>query len=388
MEDFFMITRKRIVATLLFPLFGMMFLTGQTAIPADSAFLYTAYTKISVSPGESIEFPIEAINNSKEIQIGDITIEGLPRGWNYSLKAGTWKIGQLSVIGGERKSFSLQIDIPLKVNKGSYRFRVMAGAFTPLPLSVIVSEQGTFKTEFTSDQANMQGHASSLFTFNANLKNRTSDKQSYALIAEPARGWNVTFKSNYQPVTSVSVEPNATQAITIEVKAPESVEAGKYRIPVTASTSTTSAFQVLEVVITGTYNMELTTPTGLLSTSITAGDTKRVEMAVNNTGSSELTEINFTATAPVNWEVTFDPKKVEKLQPGATVPVFAIIKADKKAITGDYATTIEAKTPEVSSKISFRISVETPLLWGWVGVLIIIAALGSVYYLFRKYGRR
>jgi uncharacterized membrane protein len=49
---------------------------------------------------------------------------------------------------------------------------------------------------------------------------------------------------------------------------------------------------------------------------------------------------------------------------------------------------MECKTPEVSSKISFRISVETPLLWGWVGVLIILAALGSVWYLFRKYGRR
>jgi uncharacterized membrane protein len=134
--------------------------------------------------------------------------------------------------------------------------------------------------------------------------------------------------------------------------------------------------------------MELTTPTGLLSTSITAGDMKRVELVVNNTGSSELTEINFTSAAPVNWEVTFDPKKVDKLQPGKTALVLAIIKADKKAIAGDYATSIEAKTPEASSKISFRISVETPLLWGWIGVLIIVAAFGSVYYLFRKYGRR
>jgi uncharacterized membrane protein len=32
--------------------------------------------------------------------------------------------------------------------------------------------------------------------------------------------------------------------------------------------------------------------------------------------------------------------------------------------------------------------VKTPMLWGWVGVLIIFIALGSVYYLFRKFGRR
>jgi uncharacterized membrane protein len=28
------------------------------------------------------------------------------------------------------------------------------------------------------------------------------------------------------------------------------------------------------------------------------------------------------------------------------------------------------------------------MLWGWIGVLIIIFALGIVYFLFRKYGRR
>ena len=134
--------------------------------------------------------------------------------------------------------------------------------------------------------------------------------------------------------------------------------------------------------------MELSTPTGLLSTDITAGDTKRVELVVNNTGSAVLSDISFEFSAPLNWDVTFDPKNIEVLQPGKTDRVYATIKADKKAIPGDYVTNIDAKTPEVSSRAAFRISVETPILWGWIGILIILAALGSVYYLFRKYGRR
>jgi uncharacterized membrane protein len=234
----------------------------------------------------------------------------------------------------------------------------------------------------------MQGNANSSFTFNTDLKNRTPDKQLYALMAEAPRGWNVSFKSSYQPLTSINIEANVSQPIIIDIKPPDRIEAGTYKIPVIAATNTTSATLVLEVVITGSYNIELTTPTGLLSTSITAGDMKRVELQINNTGSSELTDINLTFSAPLNWDVTFDPKKVDKLQPGKVAQVFATIKADRKAIAGDYVTTIESKTPEVSSKISFRISVETPMLWGWVGVLIIIVALGSVYYLFRKYGRR
>ncbi|MCK9641411.1 MAG: NEW3 domain-containing protein [Prolixibacteraceae bacterium] len=354
----------------------------------ESVILYTPYTKISVPPGESIDYAIEVINNGKEMQNVGLSVSGMPRDWSYSLKSGGWTIGQLSVLPGDRKSLSLKVNVPLKVNKGIYKFKLEAGGTAVLPLIINVSEQGTFKTEFSCGQTNMQGIATSTFTFNANLKNQTADKQQYAFVAEVPRGWNVTFKSNYQPVTSVVTEPNSTQAITIEIKAPERVEAGKYKIPVSASTSNSSADLALEVVITGSYNMELTTPTGMVSSRITAGETKQIELMITNTGSSELTDIKPEYTAPANWSVTFDPKKVDKLPSGGSTRVYATVKADKKAIPGDYMLNMECKTPEVSSKISFRISVETPLLWGWVGVLIILAALGSVWYLFRKYGRR
>lgn len=93
-------------------------------------------------------------------------------------------------------------------------------------------------------------------------------------------------------------------------------------------------------------------------------------------------------TAPENWDVTFDPKQIDALPARKTADVFATIKADKDAIAGDYVTNITAKTTETSSKAQFRVSVRTSFLWGWVGILIILLALGSVYYLFRKYGRR
>jgi uncharacterized membrane protein len=383
-----MSTCTKWLSLFLFPLLGIMSTVNHAALAANSVTLYTPYTKISVPPGESIDYTIDVINNSSELQNVEISLAGMPKGWNYILKSGGWNIGQLSILPGEKKSLSLKVEVPLKVNKGTYRFKVMAGGFYSLPLVVIVSEQGTFETEFTTGQPNMEGHASSSFTFKADLKNRTADKQLYALKANAGRGWNVTFKANYKQVTSVSIDANSAEDITIDIDPPDKIEAGTYKIPVIAATSTTSASLELEVVITGSYEMELTTPGGLLSTSVTAGDEKRVELLIKNTGSSELTDISLSYSAPVNWNVTFDPKKVDNLEPGKDVRVLATIKADKKAIAGDYVTNLEARTPEVSSKAAFRISVKTPMLWGWIGVLIIIGALGSVYYLFRKYGRR
>jgi uncharacterized membrane protein len=367
---------------------GISSLTAYGNPVADSVILYTPFTKISVPPGQSVDYQIELINKTPEIIFADLSLRGLPSAWNYSLKSGGYNIQQVSVLPGERKSVSLSIIVPLKVNKGSYPFRLVAGKLSELPLTIVVSQQGTFKTEFTTDQANIQGNTTSVFTYQAMLRNSTGEKQLYAIMADALPGWNVTFRYNGQQVTAVEVNENGSASINIEIDPPDIIEAGTYRVPIHASTNSSSGDLLLEVVIKGSFAMELTTPTGLLSAGITAGDQKRLELVVRNTGSSEHKGIQLTASNPVNWEVTFDPKKIDLIQPGKTAQVFATVKAAKNAIAGDYVINIEARTPETSSKAQFRISVKTSMLWGWVGILIIGVALGSVYYLFRKYGRR
>lgn len=367
---------------------SLLILNGYTAVVSDSVLLYTAYRKISVTPGTSIDYPIDLINNSKEVINVDMSLSGLPASWTYSMKVGAYDIRQLSVLPGEKKSISLKVDVPMKVNKGNYRFQLSAGEIATLPMVINISEQGNYTTEFTTDQANMEGNATSTFTYTASLRNRTPEKMQYAFMADPPAGWSVIFRHSYKQVTSAEINANSKADIQIEIDPPDMAEAGKYRVPVRAVSSASTEQLVLEVVITGTFGIELTTPSGLLSTSLIAGKKKNVEMVVKNTGSSELKNIELSAAHPVNWTVTFDPKKIDKLEAGKNATVIATIEASKKAIAGDYVTTMEARAPEVNSKAVFRITVKTSMVWGWVGILIIALALGSVYYLFRKYGRR
>ena len=373
----------------LITLFSLMLpFPGYGITKADSLILYTPCTKISVPPGQSVDYLVDLINDTKEVITTNLALRGLPQSWNYSLKYGAYNIQQLSVLPGEKKSISLTIMVPYKVNKGSYSFRLAAGKIFDLPLTIVVSEQGTFKTEFSTTQANMQGNTTSVFTYQALLKNITGEKQLYTLKGDAPVGWNLTFKYNGQQVTSVEVNENNSVSINIEIDPPDMIAAGTYKIPIQAATGSSTADLVLEAVIKGSYAMDLTTPTGLLSTSIIEGDQKRLELLVRNTGTSDLKNVQFTAANPVNWEVTFDPKKIDLIQPGKSAHVFAIVKAARNAIAGDYVTNIEARTPEVIAKAQFRISVKTSMLWGWLGVLIIAISVGSVYYLFRKYGRR
>ncbi len=372
----------------IFLLTGFVFLSVNSVSAADGVTLYTPYTKISVPPGESVDYTIDVFNNSDATKNVEVSLSGLPKSWDYELKSGGWNIKQLSILPGEKKSLTLKIEVPFIVNKGNYQFRIIAKNHDALTLVVNISEQGTYKTEFTCDQANMEGHTKSSFTFNTKLKNRTGNKQLYSLRANSPRGWTATFKVNYKQATSVEIDADNSKDITIEIKPPQIIPAGTYKIPVGAVTTTTSAGLELEVVITGFYDMELTTPNGLLSTNITAGNDKRVELLLRNTGSAELRDIKLTVSKPKNWDVIFNPDTVSRLGAGESTTVYAIIEAAGKAIPGDYVTNITAQTPEASSSVAFRISVKTPILWGWLGLVIIIGVIVSVYYFFRKYGRR
>ena len=349
--------------------------------------LYSPYTKIVVSPGASINYSVDLINNGHEIRTENIALGGLPSSWKYDIKSGGWNIEQMAVLPDEKKNFTLTVNVPLKINKGSYKFHLSAGE-ARLPLTIVVSKQGTYQSEFTTDQPNMQGNSKSNFTFSTTLRNQTADRQLYALMADAPRGWNVVFKPNYKQATSAQVDANDSQNISVEVTPAANAEAGTYKIPVRAVTNSTSAELTLEVAITGTFQMEVTTPKGLLSADITAGDTRRIDLEVVNTGSSELKDIQLSSRKPAGWELSFEPSKIASLKAGAAANVTAELKASPKALPGDYVVVMDAKTPEVTADAQFRISVKTPLFWGWVGVLVILAAVGGVYCLFRKYGRR
>lgn len=369
-------------------LLGNLSMDAASPATGPGVVLYTPYTRISVPPGQSIDYTVDVINNTNAVKNVAVSLHGIPKGWSYDLKSGGWTVSELSVLPDEKKTISLKVAVPFKVKKGTYRFSVVAAGLGTLPLTVIVSEEGTFKTEFAAKQPNLEGNAKTSFTFSADLRNQTAEKQVYAFRSSAPRGWNVSFKTSGRQVSAAQVEPNQTENVTIEVDPPDAIAAGSYKIPISATSSGTSANLELEVVITGSYAMELTTPTGLISTSVTAGSEKRLQLIVKNNGSADLNNIKLSASAPVDWEVTFTPKEIQKLEPGNVAEVTAVIKANDKAIAGDYMTNLQAKVPEVSSTAALRVSVKTPMLYGWLGLMIIGGAASSVFYLFRKYGRR
>ncbi len=243
-------------------------------------------------------------------------------------------------------------------------------------------------SNLTARLINLEATSKETFRFSATLHNAASRPVVYNFSAGVPEGWNLVFRVDGMQVTSFRADSGKTQELSIEMTPAPDTKPGKYTVPVKAASDLETLELNLEAVVKGSYGLELTTPSGLLSDDITEGSQKKIHLTVRNTGTLPLDGIDLSAQAPPKWDATFEPQKIERLDPGKTIEVVANLKVPDKTIAGDYVTTFSARNNSTTSSAVFRMTVTTSWLAGWIGVLIILAAIGVIYTLIKKYGRR
>lgn len=359
--------------------------------------LYTPYISRSATPGEDISYSISVINQSNKIENVSFSFQGMPGSWDPRLSSSSNTIQRVAVkpkklAKNHSKTVTLHLSIPLKISKGIHRFIIRAetdnGDSYELPVEVNIMESGTLSTSMKVQQANMQGYAGDDFNYHFVLYNKTAQDQTYALMSNPPPGWVARFRVSGNYATSVRLGSNSNKTIYVKVTAPKNAESDTYNIPIRASAGNSHAQDTLQTVIKGKYKLNLTTPTGRLSTEITAGSKTKLKLKLVNTGSLPLHNIKLSSTKPADWDVSFKKKKVNRLKPGETMFVDATIKASDKAIAGDYQLQIDANTNNSSSSAKFRVTVGKSLLWGGISIAIIVVVIGGIFMMVRTYGRR
>lgn len=241
---------------------------------------------------------------------------------------------------------------------------------------------------FTARLVSLESTTDKPFRYSASLHNGSGESRIFDLVALAPEGWISTFKVQGSEVPSVRIDSAQTQEISLELSPSPTVKPGKYTIPVVAVSPGDTLRLELNAVVKGNYDVELTTPTGRLSDDVTEGTSKVIQLTVVNTGSLPLDGLQLSAEAPLKWTATFEPSKLERLEPGKTQDVKATLTVPDKTIAGDYVTKFTVRNNSAKADATFRMTVTTSLLSGWIGILIILLALGIVYYLIRKYGRR
>ena len=389
-------TKNCIVSVVLVIAFLVSFLSFPC--PAETAggiVLSTSFPGIAASAGENITFPLKLANNSSVKQLVNLAVVSKPDKWNTTLKGNNRIIHQALVEANSQTGFDLLVIIPPEAEPGEYSLTVAAqnengATLDNLRLKIKISDNEVSNDQLKANYLELQGPSDATFTFKINLSNNGNNEQLYSLGAQVEEGWQVSFKPSYedQQVASITVKPGETKSLDVKVTPPVNVQAGEYVIPIQAASNVSRITENLKVIITGTYKLEFSTPSGKLNTDIVAGRDKKVTMQVKNSGSAVLNNISFSAATPIDWTVSFEPKNIDSLKPGETRQVTATITAADKAIVGDYIVSMVAATPVVKSSADMRVTVKTSTLWGIVGFLIIVAVLYFIYQAFRKYGRR
>ena len=366
-----------------------------SASAANGLEMSTAYPGMHVNAGDSLSFALDFDSTLTTGESVALSVASIPDGWSGKFLGSSNEIDQVYVRTGENTgSATFELEVPDDAAEGTYTISLQAtsesGAADTLNLSLFVTEEETGASSFTAQYPEQEGSSSTSFSFSTTLVNNSLSEQTYSLTSNAPSGWSVTFQPSgaSTQVASLTVEPQQSQTITVTVTPPATVEAGEYDISCSAISASDTLTTDLSVTINDSYSVDLSTASGLLSADAQVNKETALTLTLTNNSNVDLQNLNLTSSAPDGWTVTFSESTVELLEAGSTKEVTAYVTPSSEALSGDYVVTITAQNSEATDTAEFRISVQTSTVWGIVGVVLILAVVGCLVWMFRKYGRR
>ena len=218
----------------------------------------------------------------------------------------------------------------------------------------------------------------------------------FDLVVTVPKDW-LTFISPVYPkdkkIASIRLQPGFAVGEKINIQTAPAYwlkpEPGDYKITLEATSGELKGSIELTAVVTARYALILVPVTQRYDTKATAGKDNYFSIEVQNSGSAAIDDIKLSSNKPEDWAIKFSPDKVDTLPAGDFQTLDVNIKPPPKAIAGDYLITLIASGNKASAEnISIRVTVETPTVWGWVGVIIVIAVIAGLVFTFRRFSRR
>ena len=200
-------------------------------------------------------------------------------------------------------------------------------------------------------------------TIDLSLRNyRLPPQQLVLSVPEAAAGWKATILGGGQPIGSAIVNPDREERLQLRLEPAARAEPGEFRFVVEARGGASD----LKLPITLTVGKEL--PAKLrLSTSLpalrgTATSSFKFTVTVANDSGRNAT-IDFSATAPKNFQVTFSEafgsQQIGSLpiEAGKTKDIDAAVALPRETPAGDYRIVLHAKSEAAAAELPLGITV-------------------------------
>ncbi len=357
--------------------------------------LTTSFPSIVVDKTKNVFFSIDVTNKGQVGRSVSVAVTDAPKGWDPVLKSSGFIVRELYVPAGKAQSIDFQAKPPADVKAQDYAFLLKAtsdgGEQSLLKLTVGVQDQiAKTGVSLVTQYPSLRGPAKNKYEFKVDLKNEGDDETAFNLASTAPDGWEVSFQPSYEQkqISTLRVKAGETSGVNVQITPPQRAEAGEYPVSVTASAGNDRATANLNVVLTGSYEMSVSTSSGRLNAQVEAGGSTTTAIIVGNAGSAELKDITFSSSKPDGWTITFNPDKLDSLPVATTREVNVTLKPSNKAIAGDYVVSLTTSNAQTSDRKDFRVTVDTPTTWGLVSVLIVVVVVGGLMGLFWQMSRR
>jgi len=356
------------------------------------------YPGIEVAQGQSVSINLLFHNGGKSMEYVQVWVSSKPAGWRTRLKTDQYTVTGLTVPVGEDKSIIFEAEPDKSVRPGVYEFLIEAKTRDeqfhmkqPLTIKVREAEKGAVKgLKLSTSYPILQAPSNMKFEFSIEVENKMGKDAIVNLSAQAPEGWEINIKPSYEPktISSLKIRANDSQTISLEVTPIKDARAGEYPVIFRAQSEDARAEIRLTCILTGKYEIEAGTPTGLLSLEVNQGKKATVSILVKNTGTATLKNVKFTAYKPENWKVEFHPESIPVLEPREVKQVEATITPYEEALVGDYSVNLVVDGDKAVKNLEFRVSVKASTTWGWIGLGLIILVIIGLMLMFRWIGRR
>ncbi|MEE9418493.1 MAG: NEW3 domain-containing protein [Desulfatiglandaceae bacterium] len=357
------------------------------------------YTGIVVSEEEGVNIDLIVTNQGRRDENIDIAVTSIPDGWKAWIKTYSFGVTGVHVESDKSKNLTLRAQPGETVGPGKYTIGIrgqtqdkkfVSTSQVTIEVKKKKEEKRPEGIKITTSYPVLQGPTGAKFEFSLEVENRLDKDTIFNLISKGPENWEINFKPAYEQkfISSLRLKADQSQTMAVEVKPYPFAKPGTYPISVKISSADAEGEAVLKVVLTGTYNLEAGTATGLLSLNALRGNKANLSIYVQNTGSAPLNNLHFISFKPENWEVEFNPEKIDTLAPEQLKQVEVSITPTDQALVGDYSVGLRAEGGRVSKTIELRVTVNASSAWGWIGIGIIVFVMAGLVFLFIRLGRR
>jgi uncharacterized membrane protein len=383
-------------------LFSLVLLVVATAMPAGAQdtpppvkglFLLTDYPAVTVRPGTTTTVNLRLRNYALPPERFTLAVNNVPSGWTVTLLGGGQPAGAAMVATNDSTTLQLRLDVPANAPMGTQNLTVAAkGQSTELnlPIAVTLAKDLPAKLTIEPELPSLRGTSKSSFEYQLKVKNDSGRNLVIALAAQAPQNFETSFTEQYgsQELSSLPVEAGQSKTVKLKVRPPSTIGANRYPVSVKATAEDATADASVALEITGSPKLSMAGRDGVLSARAEAGKEASIPIVVTNTGTAAADEIELTSSAPSGWKVTFEPKTIDRIAPGANKEVQALVTPPEKAIAGDYAPTFNAAARGETANTQFRVAVGVSTMWGAIGIGIIAIALLIMVGAVARFGRR